>query len=248
MDDVVLQDMITQGKDCATCDDCVVIRPKAIADKLQGKLSEQDILRASQIMDKQITFSSVMFNLHTACAGLNCSNASKCAFRSIPTGSIDADVMFVSKMPTEYETYIEASHTDVNGLFIALILDKMNVSRHKIYHTDFIKCHTNNLDEHSYNECVQQYFAREVDMVNPKLIICNGLPLLRSCVKSNIFTGLPEAVTYGKIYNAETRSGHHVNIMSIYDLDKVLQKTGDDYEKCKTELWGQLLTGFKSLG
>lgn len=248
MDDSVLQDMVNQNEDCRIQNNCVIVRPSQISNHLKGKLSDVDVLKASEITQAQVRHSVIQHNLYTQCINTACINRDKCMFRSIPNGNINADVMFVSKIPTKYETYIGASHTGVNGMFLSLILDKMNVSRANIYFTDFIKCCTDELDEESYNECIQQYFVQEVDIVNPKLIICNGLPLLRSCIKSNVFTGLPEAVTYGKIYNTETHTGHHINIMSIYDLDKVLQKTGDDYEKCKTELWSQLLTGFKSLG
>ena len=245
--DSTLQKMYEQNESHLFSNDCVVIRPNAVISKLNGKLSEQDLLKTSEIMEKQIRFSSLIFKLNTACTEVNCNNASKCMFRSIPVGNIDADVMFVSKTPTEYETLIGASHTDVNGAFLSLILGKLNTPRGRIYMTDFIKCNTNRLDEDSYNLCINNYFAKEVEIVKPKLIICTGLSLLMAFVRSGIFDNLPEAVSYGNIYNASTKSGHPVKIMSIYDLDKVLQKTGDDYEKCKTELWCQLLTGFKSI-
>lgn len=248
MDDSVLQDMVNRNEDCRIQDDCVIVRPSQVVNQLNGKLSEADIAKASEITQMQVRHSVIQHHLYTQCINTTCTNREKCMFRSVPNGNINADVMFVSKMPTQYETLIGASHTGVNGMFLSLILDKMNVPRASIYFTDFIKCCTDNLDEQSYNECIQQYFAQEIDIVKPKLIICNGLPLLRSCIKANIFPGLSEAVAYGKIYNAETHTGCRVNVMSIYDLDKVLQKTGNDYEKCKTELWGQLLTGFKSLG
>lgn len=245
--DNILQEMQDQSKSHVVTDDCLIVRPYAVINKLNGKLSEQDLSKASEIMEKQIRFSSMLFRLHSGCAGVNCVNADKCMFRAIPTGSIDADVMFVNKLPTEYETCIGASHADVNGAFLSLILDKLNIPRGHVYMTDFIKCHIANLDENSYNQCVNTHFVNEVDIVKPKLIICIGLPLLKTFVRTNIFDNLPQAVSYGNIYNAKTKSGHPVKIMSIYDLDKVLQKTGDDYEKCKTELWGQLLTGFKSI-
>ena len=240
-------DTLQEYKSCTVENDCVTIRPKAIIQKLNGKLSEQDLEKTTQIMNKQIELSSLMFKLRSACTDINCANVNRCAFRAVPVGNINADVMFVSKMPTEYEACIGASHTDVNGAFLSLILDKLNVPRSNVYMTDFIKCCTGNLDEASYNQCITNYFIKEIDIIKPKLIMCIGLPLLKTFVKTGIFDNLSETVSYGNIYNANTKSGHSVKIMSIYDLDKVLQKTGDDYEKCKTELWGQLLAGFKSI-
>jgi uracil-DNA glycosylase family 4 len=138
-----------------------------------------------------------------------------------------------------------SSHCDRNGVFLSLILNKMNVSRDSIYCTDIIKCN-NKLDEQSYNECIQSYLIKEIDFVNPKIIICNGLSTLKACIKSKVLNDLPLDVTYGKIYDAKTSLNKYVKVISIYDIDTVLQKTGEDYEKCKTELWTQILSAFKS--
>lgn len=242
----ILQEMLENDLSYSVSSDCVVIRPRSIISKLDGKLSKQDLDKTEALMNKQIQYSSIIHKLNTCCFGINCANANKCTLRSLPSGNIDADIMFVGKTPTEYETCIGA-FTDVNGAFLSLILDKLNIPRGNVYMTDFIKCCTNNLDEESYNSCINTYFAKEVDIIKPKLIVCLGLPLLKTFVRANIFNGLSETVAYGNIYNASTKSGNPVKIMSIYDLDKVLQKTGEDYEKCKTELWGQLLTGLKSI-
>ena len=47
-------------------------------------------------------------------------------------------------------------------------------------------------------------------------------------------------MTYGNIYSADS-----FNVMAMYDLETVLQKTGNDYSKCKDELWHQILNAFK---
>jgi hypothetical protein len=57
---------------------------------------------------------------------------------------------------------------------------------------------------------------------------------------------LPSDVTYGKIYDASTASNLPIKVIAIYDLSTVLQKTGSEYDKCKTELWTQILSAFKA--
>ena len=79
------------------------------------------------------------------------------------------------------------------------------------------------------------------------MIICNGLCALKTCIKFGILRNLSEDVSYGKIYSTETSSGLPVKVMAMYDLNVALQKTGTDYEKCKTELWTQILSAFKAI-
>ena len=138
-----------------------------------------------------------------------------------------------------------SSHCDKAATFLSLILSKMNVSRDSIYCTDMIKCNTQ-LDEQSYNECIHSYIIKEIDYVSPKIIICNGISVLKACIRSGVLNNLPSDVTYGTIYNATTTSNLPVKVIAIYDLNTVLKKTGDDYIKCKTTLWTQLLSAFKN--
>jgi uracil-DNA glycosylase family 4 len=148
-------------------------------------------------------------------------------------------------MPTDYEVATMTSHSDKNGVFLSLILDKMKVTRDSIYCTDMIKCNSQ-LDEQSFNECIKFYLNKEIEYVSPKVIVCNGLSVLKTCIKLQLLQDLPLDVTYGKLYDAKTNSNAPIKVIAIYDLDTVLKKTDGDYEKCKTELWTQLLTAFKA--
>lgn len=240
--------MIDNKESCKIIQDetgyTVKLRPAVISDSLVDKLSPEDITAAMSIVNRQIELSNVKTNLYRQCNNTNCQNKDKCIFRAIPNGNTNADILFLNKMPTDYEVCNMNSHCDKTGVLLSLILNKMNVSRDSVYCTDIIKCNAQ-LDEQSFNECIRTYIENEINYVSPKVIICNGLCALKTCIKFNILHNLSEDVTYGKIYDAKTSSGLPVKVMAMYDLNTVLQKTGNDYEKCKTELWTQILSAFK---
>ena len=223
----------------------IVLRPSAVSRCLDGRLSSEDISTCVNIVNRQIGFSNISTGLYSQCCNVNCTAKDKCVFRALPNGNTNADVMFINKMPTDYEIATMTSHSDKNGIFLSLILDKMKVSRDSIYCTDMIKCNAQ-LDESSFNECVKTYLDKEILYVSPKVIICNGLSVLKACMKLQILQDLSSDVTYGKLYDARTTSNLPVKVIAIYDLDTVLKKSDKDYEKCKTELWTQLLTAFKA--
>lgn len=249
-DNTIMQDMIDNHKSCMIVKDdsgyTVKLRPVAVSESLNDKISSEDISAGMSIVNRQIMISNIKTNLYRQCSNTHCQAKDRCIFRAIPNGNTNADVLFLNKMPTDYEIGNMSSHCDRNGVFLSLILSKMNVSRDSIYCTDMIKCNTQ-LDEQSYNECIQSYIAKEIEYVSPKIIICNGLSVLKACAKSGILNNLPSNITYGKIYDASTASNQSIKVTAMYDLDIVLQKTGPDYEKCKTELWTQILSAFKAL-
>lgn len=245
----IMREMIENHESCRIVQNdsgyTVKLRPVAVSESLAEKLSSEDISTGMSIVNRQLELSNIKTSLYRQCNNTNCQAKDRCIFRAIPNGNTNADVLFLNKMPTDYEVCNMSTHCDRNGVFLSLILSKMNVSRDSIYCTDMIKCNTQ-LDEHSFNECVRTYTENEINYVAPKVIICNGLSVLKACVNLSVLHGLSGDVTYGKIYDARTSSGLPVKVMAMYDLSTVLQKTGNDYERCKTELWTQILSAFKA--
>jgi uracil-DNA glycosylase family 4 len=251
MDNKIMADMIKNHQACVTVTNDkgevkeIHLRPKAVEESLADKLQQEDINKGSSIVSRITESNNMKINLCSACTDVHCVNHGK-GLRSLPTGTIDAKVMFINKQPTEYEAAQGTCCCDRNGMFISLILDKINVSRDSIYFTDMIKCPVQ-LDESSFNTCIDTYLKLELTMVAPQIIICNSLSVLKTCIARNIIKNLPSNVSYGNIYNAELFNGQSVKITAIYDLDTVLQKSEDDYNKCKNDLWSQVLNAFKAL-
>lgn len=252
----VMQEMIANHEKCRVFTDengnlTVKLRPNVIIEDLQDKLTPEDISLASRIANLQNVSMGIKSDLYLGCSQLNCKAKHDSVFRSIPNGRTDADIMFVGKTPSQYETCNFNSHSDKIGVFLSLILQKLGISRESVYFTDLIKCQSSNLDEASFHECTQHYFVKEVECIAPKIIICDGLSLLKACLKPEnsifTFTELPQEISYGKIYEVKTEKGFVVKLMAAYDLEIVLKKTGEEYAKCKSDLWQQLLTGIKSI-
>lgn len=251
MDNKIMADMMKNHQACFMSKNEkgeiieVHLRPKAVEESLVDKLQPDDITKGSSIVSRVNDSNNIKMNLCTGCSEVHCINHNK-GLRSLPTGTIDAKVMFINKQPTDYETAQGTCCCDRNGLFISLILDKINVARDSVYFTDMIKCNVQ-LDEPSFNACIDTYLKMELTLVAPQLVICNSLSVLKTCISRNIVKNLPSNVSYGNIYDAELFNGQPIKITAIYDLDTVLQKAGDDYVKCKNDLWSQILNAFKAL-
>ena len=248
-EELIMQDMIDKNESCRIIqnnDETIVkLRPISILDSLKGKLSDADIQNGGDIINRQLVINALKTNLYRQCINTNCSYQNKSMFRAVPSGNSEAKVMFINKQPTQYEACNMSTHCDREGIFLSLILSKMNVSRESIYCTDMIKCN-GNPDENSCKECINQYLEQEINFVNPQIIICNGMSVLNACIKMGIICNLPDSISYGTIYNTVTSLGRNLKVIAIYDLNKVLQKQNADYIKCKDELWGQILTAFKA--
>ena len=249
-EELIMQDMIDKNESCRVIqnnDEIIVkLRPISILDSLKGKLSDADIQNGGNIINRQLIINTLKTNLYRQCINTNCSYQNKSMFRAVPSGNGEAKVMFINKQPTQYEACNMSTHCDREGIFLSLILSKMNVSRESIYCTDMIKCN-GNPDENSCKECINQYLEQEINFVKPQIIICNGMSVLNACIKMKVLLNLPENISYGIIYNAVTSLGCNLKVMAMYDLSKVLQKNDTDYTKCKDELWSQILTAFKTI-
>lgn len=247
--DTVMQEMIDNNESCRIIHDgddtMVKLRPISILNSLKGKLSDEDIQNGGGIVNRQLAINNLKTSLYRQCISTNCQFQNESIFRAVPGGNSNADVMFINRQPTEYEACNMSTHCDKEGTFLSLILSKMNVSRDSVYCTDMIKCH-GNPNEMSCNECISQYLEQEINFVKPQVIICNGMSVLNACVRMGVLRGLPQQMSYGIIYDATTILGRGLKITAIYDLEKVLQKTGDDYSRCKNELWEQLTNAFKA--
>lgn len=247
---MIMQQMIEQKKSCYLNNEngnmFVITRPQTIADNLKNKLTEEDIEIGCQSVNLLRKHQQLKTALYQGCNNTSCKNKS-CLLKGIPCGNIKSDIMLLNKMPSEYDVCNFSSHTDEIGVFLSVILKRMQIDINSLYMTDLIKCHVENLDKHSYDECISQYFLKEMDIVSPKLIICNGLPLLKALDFNKIIKDLPQNLSYGNIYDVTDKNGRQLKITAIYELSKVLQKEGDDYTNCKLALWNQILNAFQSI-
>lgn len=224
----------------------VFVKPDIIPMSLEGKLSSDDINKGTGMVDDIMNLHSLKNSLYRQCSGLPCSESCKSPFKAIPNGNPKADIMFINKMPTEYESCMMCSHCDTDSVFLSLIIGRINMTRNDVYCTDMIKCSNATLDEQSFRTCIDNYLMKEIKYVQPKIILCNGISILKTWAKLGYIEGLPEDIVYGNIYDV-TISNISLKIMAIFDLDKVLQKQGQELAECKGKLWIQILSAYNAI-
>ena len=228
----------------------VSLRPSNMGELLEGKLSPQDIIVGLTSINKAMQMAEIRNKLVCGCTDTQCQMCrTECTqddvFRAIPNGNEKAKVMFVNKAPSQYEALAMLSHCDKTSVFLSLILDKMHVDRSDVYLTDIIKCYRQQVDEPSLRICIEANLMKEIFLVNPEVIVFNGQNGLKTLIELGYITGLNGDIAYGTIYNVTIGNAQR-KVMAMFDLEKVLQKTGDDYAKCKTTLWTQILTAFRA--
>lgn len=251
----VLQDMIANKEMYKVSEEnngtvTVITRPSEISYSLIEKLNKADVDNVTLNAISDFEYNNMITSLYNACSCVDCNNKNKCSqFRAIPNGNINADVMFVNKMPTKYEACNFLSHCDRGSMFLNVILGKLNLSRKNVYFTDMIKCNYADIEEETLKKCINNNLTKEINYIKPKLIIFNGQIALKILRDYGYVKGLPESITYGTIYDVSvTNFNINTKVMSIYELDKVLQKPKDEYMSCKQVLWRHLYSSLEEVG
>lgn len=219
----------------------VILRNDAIKTDLANALSEQDIQKGMYIVNKRNKISNLYLDLYNKCCHIKCNTKGRTIFRSIPNGNIASEIMFINKQPTQYDCLNMTSCTDAYGVFLTTVLDKLNINRENVYWTDAVKCDKINDKNNDCMLCINHYLKKEIELVSPKIIICNGLELLRT-VGNILLEGLPNNINYGTIYNVGLKDTLvQTKVIAIYDLNLILSKTGQECYNYKKQLWGWLI-------
>lgn len=246
-----MQDMVNNNEKCRIEKEGdgfhVLLNPDSVTKALNDKLLPEDIQQGMNIVNNVLNLSSINNSLHRQCIDINCVNKCTSPFKSIPNGNPNARIMLLNKMPTDYESCRMCSHCDTASIFLSLVLSRINISRNDVYCTDMIKCNCNTLDEQSFRSCIESYLLKEVQYVHPEIIICDGIAVLKSWAKLGYIDGLPQDIQYGNIYDVII-SGISLKIMAIFDIDRVIQKQGEDLIECKGKLWLQIIKAINAIG
>ena len=223
----------------------IVVHKKAIKEELKGKISDKDIERSCELATSMSNIRKLYFNLMTekgcrnqydSCSELESDYAKNlCGNKSLPFGNVNADIMFVKRIPSLLECGSMMSHSDTAGHFLLLMLDKAGKKPTEFFFTDFIKCPSPRINIDSCWRCATSYFMQEVYIIKPKLLIFEGTSALKALINEKIVTGISD-IQYGEIYSANFVN-HPVKIMCIYDIDSVLQKDGKELQEAKNNLW-----------
>ena len=223
----------------------IVVHKNAVKEELKGKISDKDIERSSELATSMSDIRKIYLDLitgkgcsdqHDSCMELESDYVkNQCGNKCLPFGNVNADIMFIKRIPSLLECGSMMSHSDTAGHFLLLMLDKAGKKPTEFFFTDFIKCPNPRINIDSCWRCATNYFMKEVYAIKPKLLIFEGTSALKALMNGDVVTGIDE-IKYGEIYNANFVS-IPVQIMCIYDIDSVLQKDGKDLQEVKNNLW-----------
>ena len=239
----------------------IYIDLKKVADSLQDKLRPEDTSTGYCYVQKEILNGIIRQDLSNGCESVGCGAFNEeNIYRSMPCGNIDAKIMYIKKMPSRFDSICMNTFVDRDGITLSMILHKLGIKRGDVYMTNFVKCSSNKISNESCRKCAERYLRNEIaNIVRPKIIVCDGISLLKlmyntETVKEISFVDvpgqilLPDNINYGTVYEVDIRNPYNndaffsTKIMAAYSVSSVLAKEGADYNRCKIDLWNQLLT------
>jgi DNA polymerase len=98
--------------------------------------------------------------------------------RSVPgEGPYDAEIMFIGEAPGFHENEQGRPFVGAAGKLLDSLLERINMNRKQVVITNVVKCRPpGNRDplEEEINTCVQSYLLRQIELIDPSLIVTLG--------------------------------------------------------------------------
>jgi DNA polymerase len=140
-----------------------------VLDKATGKARTEIEVEIGRIEEE----ASMRVDLQ-ACT--DCALAEGCANKVPGVGPMSTDIMFVGEAPAEVETHTGVPFTGPSGQLMNKALEAVGIDRTQYYFTNVVKCRTpdNRTPLISEVKACYKHLKREIDYVNPKVIVCLG--------------------------------------------------------------------------
>ena len=124
---------------------------------------------------------------------IECKNCElyKTRTNSVPgKGNHNADVMFVGEAPGRNEDLKGEPFVGVAGKKLTLALEEIGISRDDVYITNTVKCRPpgNRVPSKTEKEKCQDYIAKEIQIIKPKIICVLGNTAFSSILGGNEIT------------------------------------------------------------
>lgn len=214
---------------------------------LANKLGSEDINASSNFCRKGAARNRLTLEIITR---LHCHCPEKDGvLYTLPEGNINADIMFIGDIPSEWDGQTHTTFFDASGRLITVVLDKLGLKRDNIYVSNATKCCIKNGDaqEIAYI-CASRFILREIDLVRPKMIITLGV-LPANIIRSMVMN-LPEVEDVSSVRNTlfPVQIGeHNCKVAHTISPSFVLSKNGAMYTKYKTDLWNDIKGAYTHL-
>lgn len=208
---------------------CYVSLNNYVNELYEGIMPDKTIRDIQNSIEKELEYKQLQLNLLSKCNDIcEYNNNSNC---SMPIGSINSDIMIINTKPDEFELGTTCSMTKPNNFLLPYLIKFMKID---YYCTDIVKC--NNCKD--VRQCASNYLLQEINIVNPKLIIFNGMDsfnMAKNVILNNKFFS-KDGIYYGNIYSID-----NINFIIVYDTQKIFDENNSSIQVRQKELWNQLL-------
>ena len=152
------------------------------------------------------------------------------------SGDPDAEILFVGEAPGEKEDLAGIPFCGAAGKFLDEMLASIGLTREKVFILNTVKCRPpgNRDPEDSEKEACRSYLTRQLEIIEPKLIVCLGR---HSCT-----TFLPGAGGISKLHGKAVRRPSGQIYLALYHPAAALHNGGlrdtliEDFKKIPTIL------------
>ena len=191
------------------------------------------VMKLIQDSKKELMYSSMMLDMYEC---NRCGLRSNCKQHVPGKGSKNAHLMFIGEGPGAIEDEQGKPFVGPAGKVLDKFLELAEISHKDIYITNIIKCRPQNNRTPNIKEVTtcEPYLKQEIDIVDPKIIVCLGSPASNAVIHSK-FKITEE---HGKWFEIDKRK-----IISMYHPAYILHTYSKDQEKAnilKDEFWNDL--------
>lgn len=136
------------------------------------------------------------------------------------SGSPEADILFVGEAPGQKEDEQGVPFCGAAGKFLDEMLSVIGLSRDKVFIANTLKCRPpeNRDPEDSEKEACRPYLDRQVEIINPKLIVCLG--------RHSVATFMPGAGGISKLHGKAVRRPNGQVYLALYHPAAALHNGG----------------------
>jgi DNA polymerase len=141
--------------------------------------------------------------------------------RTVPgSGDPEADILFVGEAPGQKEDEQGVPFCGAAGKFLDEMLSVIGLSRDKVFIANTLKCRPpeNRDPEDSEKEACRPYLDRQVEIINPKLIVCLG--------RHSVATFMPGAGGISKLHGKAVRRPNGQVYLALYHPAAALHNGG----------------------
>ena len=210
------------------------IKQSEVNKPLLHKFPEEDIQKASSICKARAEQTQMFMQIACRQDCHRCVHQPNQSFCN-PSGSIQADNMFVFLQPDEEDAVVHSIGFGPSSRLLTMMLEKLNIKEQDAYFTSLSKCQGENPEESS-SECLSLFFLSELKRVRPKRLILFGEITSRLVLEALGFeeerfediVGVKMACAY---------EGEKLEVISLKSPQDMVFKNGTLFKALRKDLW-----------